>query len=72
MAQTLMEDRKVAWKIQGIGPDPAHSLVIFKKVGQGKILHKVLHPGEVFKRPIFTSADSYEAYAISADANLRA
>ncbi|MDX6484089.1 MAG: hypothetical protein QOE95_1860 [Gaiellaceae bacterium] len=71
MAQTLTEERKVAWRIQGIGPDPAHSLVIFKKVGQGKILHKVLRPGEVFKRPLLTSADSYEAYAVSADNNLR-
>lgn len=71
MAQTLTEERRVAWRIQGIGPDPARSLVIFKKVGQGKILHKVLRPGEAFKRPLFTSADSFEAYAVSVDSNLR-
>jgi hypothetical protein len=71
MAQTLTEERKVAWRIQGIGPDPAHSLVIFKKVAQGKILHKILSPGQIFKRPLLTSADSYEAYAVSADGNLR-
>jgi len=71
MAQTLTEERKVAWKIQGTGPDPAHSLVIFKKVGQGKILHKTLLPGQVFKRPFLASAESYEAYAVSADNNLR-
>ena len=71
MAKALTEERKVAWKIQGTGPDPAHSLVIFKKVGQGKILHETLHPGQVFKRPFFTSADSFEAYAVSADGNLR-
>ncbi len=71
MAQTLIEERKVAWKIQGIGPDPAHSVVIFKKVGKGKILHKVLRPGERLRRPLFASVDSFEAYAISADGNLR-
>jgi hypothetical protein len=71
MAQTLTEERKVAWRVQGIGPDPAHSLVIFKKVGQGKILHQALLPGQVFKRPFLTSADSYEAYAVSTDGNLR-
>jgi hypothetical protein len=71
MAQTLTEDRKVAWRLQGIGPDPARSLVIFKKVGQGKILHQTLLPGQVFRRPFFTSVDAFEAYAISADDNLR-
>lgn len=71
MAQALTEERKVAWRIQGIGPDPTHPLVIFRKVGQAKILHKTLRPGEVFKLPIFTSADSFEAYAISTDENLR-
>ncbi|MDX6484092.1 MAG: hypothetical protein QOE95_1863 [Gaiellaceae bacterium] len=71
MAQTLTEERKVAWRIQGTGPDPAHWLVILKKVGQGKILHRTLPPGQVFRRPLLTSADSYEAYAVSADGNLR-
>jgi hypothetical protein len=71
MAQTLTEERRVAWRIQGIGPDPAHTLVIFRKVGQGKILHQILRPGEVFKRPFFTPADSFETYAVSADGNLR-
>lgn len=71
MAQTLMEMRKVAWRIQGTGPNPTHPLVIFKKIGQGRVLHRTLQPGQVFKRPIFISADSFEAYAISADGNLR-
>lgn len=68
---TLTEDRKVAWRIQGTGPDPAHSLVVFRKVNQGKVLHQVLSPGQVFKKPLFTSSDSFEAYAVSADGNLR-
>jgi hypothetical protein len=71
MARSLTEERKVAWRIQGTGPDPAHWLVIFKKVGQGKILHQTLRPGQVFKRPFLISADSFEAYAVSADQNLR-
>ena len=71
MAQTLTEERKVAWRIQGTGPDPAHSLVIFRKVGQGKILHETLRPGERFRRPFFSAADSFEAFAVSADGNLR-
>jgi hypothetical protein len=71
MAQSLTEDRKVAWRIQGTGPDPAHWLVVFKKVGQGKVLHQTLRPGQVFKRPLWISADSFEAYAVSADENLR-
>lgn len=71
MTQTLTAERKVAWRLQGTGPDPAHSLVIFKRVAQGKVLYGTLHPGQVFKRPWFTAADSYEAYAVSADENLR-
>ena len=71
MPKTLTEERRVAWKIQGTGPDPAHSLVIFRKIGQGKVLHQTLPPGKRFKRPFLISADSFEAYAISADANLR-
>lgn len=71
MALTLTEERRVAWKIQGIGPDPVHTLVIFKKVGTGKILHKILPPGYVLKLGWRESADSYVAYAISNDENLR-
>ncbi|HSK76931.1 MAG TPA: hypothetical protein VLQ45_10775 [Thermoanaerobaculia bacterium] len=71
MAFTLTEERRVAWKIQGIGPDPAHTLVVFKKVGTGKILHGDLKPGEPFKPGWFKSADSYVAYAISNSENLR-
>src|SRR4051812_49079092 len=71
MARTLTEDRRVAWKIQGIGPDPAHTLVVFKKVGTGKTLHKILKPGEVLKRRWGESSDSFVAYAVSNDENLR-
>jgi hypothetical protein len=71
MTQTLTEERRIAWRQQGTGPAPAHSLVIFRKVGQGRVLHATLHPGQVFKRPWFTAANSFEAYAVSADENLR-
>lgn len=71
MASTLTEERRVAWKIQGIGPDPAHILVVFKKSGTGNILHKVLEPGEVLKPGWFESPDSFLAYAVSKDENLR-
>lgn len=71
MAQTLTENRKAAWRIQGIGPDPAHHLVIFKKTGGGRTLHRVLRPREVLKLSLFESVDSYEAYAVSTDDNLR-
>lgn len=71
MALSLTEERKVAWKIQGTGPDPTHWLVIFRKIGQGKVLFQTLRPGQVFKRPFLVSADSFEAYAVSADENLR-
>lgn len=68
---TLTEERQVAWRIQGTGPDPAHSLVIFKKVKQGRVLHEILNPGQVFKRPLFASSEDFEAFAVSADGNLR-
>ena len=71
MANILTEERKVAWRIQGTGPDPVHSLVIFRKIGQGKVLHKVLRPGERFRRPFLVSAEAFEAFAVSADGNLR-
>lgn len=71
MALTLTEERRVAWRVQGVGPDPAHTLVIFKKVGAGRTLHKVLRPGEVLKLGWLESADSYVAYAISNDESLR-
>jgi len=71
MALTLTEEKRIAWKIQGIGPDPAHTLVIFKKAGTGKTVHKVLRPGEPLKLGLLQSADSYEAFAVSANRNLR-
>ncbi len=71
MPQTLTEESTVAWRVQGTGPDPARFLVIFKKLGAGKVLHATLRPGEVFRRPVWTSADSFETYAVSADPNLR-
>jgi len=71
MALTLTEERRVAWKIQGIGPDPAHTLVVFKKTGTGNALHKVLQPGEALRLGWFDSLDSYLAYAVSNDENLR-
>lgn len=71
MAQSLTEERKVAWKAQGLGPDPAHRLVIFKRINSGKVLHRVLEPGETLKLSWLEKPDSYEAYAVSADENLR-
>lgn len=71
MALTLTEERRIAWKIQGVGPAPAHILVVFKKVGTGKILHKILQPGETLKLGWRDSSNDYEAYAISNDENLR-
>jgi hypothetical protein len=71
MAQSLTEERKVAWRIRGIGPDPKHQLVIFRKISQGKVLYKILDPGQIFKRPFWISANSFEAYVVSADQNLR-
>jgi hypothetical protein len=72
VAQTLTQQRKVAWRVHDLGPTPANWLVIFKKVGHGgRVLYKVLGPGQVFKRPLLTSAECYEAYAVSADNHLR-
>jgi hypothetical protein len=70
--QTLTAARRVAWRVPDTSPDPVHSRVIFKKVGTGGVeLYKTLRPGQVFKRPLFTSADSFETYAISTDQDLR-
>jgi hypothetical protein len=71
MAQTLTEARRVAWEIQGVGPDPARCLVIFRRVGGGKVLQEVLKPGQIFKRRFLQSAHSYLAYAVSTDRYLR-
>jgi hypothetical protein len=68
---TLTEARKAAWKVQGVGPDPAHPLVVFKKIGGGKVFERILKPGEVLKRPWFSSDETYEAYAVSTDNHLR-
>ncbi len=70
MAASLTEDLRVAWKIQGVGPDPTHALAIFKKNGTGSVLHKMLEPGQTFRR-WFGSLDSYHAYSISTEENLR-
>jgi transcriptional regulator with XRE-family HTH domain len=71
MTQTLTEVRRVAWEVEGIGPDPARFLVIFKQVAGGKVLHEVLKPGEVFRRPFLASVNAYRAYAVSTDPHLR-
>jgi hypothetical protein len=71
MTSNLTEEQRVAWRIQGVGPDPAHTLVVFKQNGTGRALNKVLAPGEVLRVGWLDSRDSYTAYAVSNDENLR-
>ncbi len=71
MDPMLTEARRVAWKIEGIGPDPRHHLVIFKRSGGGWLFHRALKPGEVLKLSLFESAQAYQAYAVSSDSQLR-
>src|SRR3954462_4758955 len=69
MTKTLTEERRIARKVPVMSPTPADWLVIFKKIGEGRVLYKVLPPGEGFRRPLLTSAERYEAYAVSADSH---
>jgi len=67
----LTQDQKLVRYIPGIDPIAGHYLVFFKKVGEGRKLRCWLNPGEKLKKSFLESADSFVAYAVPADPNLR-
>jgi hypothetical protein len=71
MAATLTEDKGLVRRLNGVAPIPGHYLVVFKRVKEGRRLHGWYEPGMPFKKPLLESIDSFIAYAVPADGNLR-
>ena len=71
METNLTKAHRIAFLAPDTGPVPGHHLLVYKKVGAGKVLRQVLAPGEVFKRKAFEKADSLLAYCVSQSRHLR-
>jgi hypothetical protein len=68
---TLTEEKNLVKRLNRVAPQPAHYLVVFKKMEEGKRLRACVSPGDPFKKPIFESLESFVAFAVPADLNLR-
>jgi hypothetical protein len=71
MAATLTEEKGLVRRLSGVAPCPGHYLVVFKRVKEGRKLYSWVRPGEPFKKSVFESMESFIAYAVPADDNLR-
>ena len=71
MAATLTEDKGLVRRLGGAAPTPGHYLVVFKRVKEGRRLHGWYAPGAPFRKPFLESIDSFVAFAVPADDNLR-
>lgn len=71
MAATLTEEKGLVRRLSGVAPYPGHYLVVFKRVKEGRKLHSWVRPGVPFKKSMFESIESFIAYAVPADENLR-
>src|SRR5436305_15272652 len=67
----LTRDRNLVRYAVGIDPVPDHYLVVHKKVGFGRCFRASLAPGERLQRSLLERANSFVAYAVPCDRNLR-
>jgi hypothetical protein len=65
------QEAKLVRFVGSIDPVPGHRLVVFKKVGAGRVFRTTLQPGERLKRSLLESSTSFIAYAVTDDQNLR-
>ncbi|MFL6233698.1 MAG: hypothetical protein ACJ76N_11235 [Thermoanaerobaculia bacterium] len=68
---TETERHKLVRRLNDVSPCPDHYLVVFKRDGGGKKLRACVAPGEPFKKPFFESPESFIAFAVISDQNLR-
>ncbi len=71
MAENLTRREKLVKLAADLNAVPEYYLVIFKKVGEGLEYRQTLSPGETFKRKLLESHDSFVAYKVPCDQNLR-
>lgn len=70
-APNLTEERGLVRRLSSVAPCPDHYLVVFKRVGDGRQLRACVPPGEAFRKSIFESLESFTAFAVPGDRNLR-
>lgn len=68
---TETEQHKLVRRLDDVSPCPDHYLVVFKRDGGGKKLRACVAPGQPFKKPFFESPESFVAFAVIGDQNLR-
>jgi hypothetical protein len=67
----LTEEKGLVRRLSSVAPCPDHYLVVFKRIGDGQQLRSCVPPGEVFRKPLFESLESFTAFAVPGDRNLR-
>ena len=70
MANLTLE-RRVVQALDSARSVPGHHTVILKEEAGGRTLHRVLAPGEPFRKGLLERLGHYEAYAVSASPVLR-